>query len=53
MCGDGSNDAGALKIATIGVAMLNIKENKLQKKSHLIYYLLIMKLQLIIGMLQQ
>jgi cation-transporting ATPase 13A1 len=32
MCGDGSNDVGALNIATIGVAMLNIKENKMQKK---------------------
>ena len=32
MCGDGSNDVGALKLATIGVVMLNIKESKIQKK---------------------
>ena len=31
MCGDGSNDVGALNLSTIGVAMLNIKENKMQK----------------------
>ena len=32
MCGDGSNDIEALKLSTIGIAMLNIKENKVQKK---------------------
>ena len=32
MCGDGSNDVCALNLSTIGVAMLNIKENKIQKK---------------------
>ena len=32
MCGDGSNDVGELKLATIGITMLNIKENKIQKK---------------------
>ena len=32
MCGDGSNDIGALKYAAIGVVMLNIKESKIQKK---------------------
>ena len=32
MCGDGSNDVGALKLASIGVVMLNIKETKMQKK---------------------
>ena len=32
MCGDGSNDVGALKLATIGVVLLNVKENKMQKK---------------------
>lgn len=32
MCGDGSNDVGALKLATIGVTLLNVKENKMQKK---------------------
>jgi cation-transporting ATPase 13A1 len=32
MCGDGSNDVGAMKLATIGVVMLNVKESKMQKK---------------------
>jgi magnesium-transporting ATPase (P-type) len=32
MCGDGSNDIGALRLATIGVVLLNIKETKIQKK---------------------
>ena len=32
MCGDGSNDSAALSLAYIGIAMLNIKESKLQKK---------------------
>ena len=32
MCGDGSNDVGALKLAKIGVVLLNIKECKMQKK---------------------
>ena len=35
MCGDGSNDMSALKIATIGVVILNIKESKIQKKEPL------------------
>ena len=35
MCGDGSNDTGALKYATIGVVLLNVKENKIQKKESL------------------
>ena len=35
MCGDGSNDVGALRLATIGVVILNIKESKIQKKEPL------------------
>ena len=35
MCGDGSNDVGALKLSTIGVVILNIKESKIQKKEPL------------------
>ena len=35
MCGDGSNDTGALKYATIGVVLLNVKGNKIQKKESL------------------
>ena len=32
MCGDGSNDVGALKLSSIGVVLLNIRETKIQKK---------------------